>query len=318
MKCTYAENKLLTKAISTSLIATSFVADANRQCYRSSFQNNLQQIKPLIISAHAPNVKSELSLFSLHEHTVNLINHQQQLLTLHRYGSGLSPMGWVLKTNDFDVIKSRLAHGHLTITQQINGDLLLNDVLLNYNTHICNMTLKCRAGTQLDKTAIRQLLVQINYPTGLFGLLQENIINNPAPELVILCDQLNRLMLGQYADITRFIGLGPGLTPSFDDIMVGIFAVLVSDHRFKPKIEQLKTAMLALPLDALTTTISATFLKYALQGQFSLSVLNVIERLNQHNYGHRAFHNLLNYGHTSGADLLLGIWLGIDRFLIRD
>jgi len=100
--------------------------------------------------------------------------------------------------------------------------------------------------------------------------------------------------------------------------MVGIFSVLASDHRFKPKIEQLKTAMLALPLDALTTTISATFLKYALQGQFSLSVLNVIERLNQHNYGHRAFHNLLNYGHTSGADLLLGIWLGIDRFLIRD
>lgn len=318
MKCTYAENKLLTKAISTSLTATSFVADANRQCYLSSFQNNLQQIKPLIISAHAPNVKSELSLFSVHEHTVNLINHQQQLLTLHRYGSGLSPMGWVLKTNDFDAIKFRLANGHLTITQQINGDLILNDVLLNYNTHICNMTLKCRAGTQLNKTAIRQLLVQINYPTGLFGLLQENIIDNPAPELVILCDQLNRLMLGQYADITQFIGLGPGLTPSFDDIMVGIFSVLASDHRFKPKIEQLKTAMLALPLDVLTTTISATFLKYALQGQFSLSVLNVIERLNQHNYGHRAFHNLLNYGHTSGADLLLGIWLGIDRFLIRD
>ena len=318
MKCSYAENKLLTKAISTSLTATSFTADADRQYSLLSPQNDLQQIKPLIISAHAPNVKSGLSLFSLHEHSINLINHQQQLLTLHRYGSGLSPMGWVLKTNDFDVIKSRLANDHLTITQQINGDLKMGDVLLSYNTHICNMTLKCRSHTQLDKTAIKQRFMQIDYPTGLFGFLKENIVDKPAPDLVILCDGLNRLMLGQHADITQFIGLGPGLTPSFDDIIVGMIAVLVSDHRFKPKIQQLKTAMQALPLETLTTTISATFLKYALKGQFSLSVLNVIERLKQHKYDHCAIHNLLNYGHTSGADLLLGIWLGIDRFVIKD
>ena len=318
MKCSYAENELLKKAISTSLTATSFAADADRQYYLSLTQNGLLQIKPLIISAHAPTVKSNLSLFSLHQHTINLINQQQQLLTLHRYGSGLSPMGWVLKTNDFDVIKSRLANGHLTITQQINGDLILGDIRLSYNTHICHMTVKRRLHTQLDKTAIRQRFMQLDYPTGLFGFLRENIVDNPAPELVILCERLNRLMLGQHADITQFIGLGPGLTPSFDDIIVGMIAVLVSDHRFKPKIQQLKTAMLALPLETLTTTISATFLKYALQGQFSLSVLDVIERLNQHQYDHCAIHNLLNYGHTSGADLLLGIWLGIDRFVIKD
>ncbi|MCX8650507.1 DUF2877 domain-containing protein [Gilliamella sp. B2776] len=318
MKCKYAENKLQTKAISTSLTATSFAADANRQFFMSSTQNHLQQFKPLIISAHAPNVEGKLSLFSLHEHTVNLINHQQQLVTLHQYGSGLSPMGWVVKTDDFNVIQTMLANDHLTLRQQSNGDLLLGDILLSYNTHICNMTLKSRTHTELDKTAIRQLFMLINYPTGLFGLLRENIVNNPAPELISLCNRLNSLMLGERVNITQFIGLGPGLTPSFDDIIVGIIAILFCDHRFKPKIQRIKTTLQNLPLEVLTTTISATFLKYALQGKFSLPVLNVIERLNQHRYNHCAIHNLLNYGHTSGADLLLGIWLGIDRFVIKD
>ena len=79
MKCSYAENELLTKAISTSLTATSFAADTDRQYCLSLTQNGLLQIKPLIISAHAPTVKSNLSLFSLHQHTINLINQEQQL-----------------------------------------------------------------------------------------------------------------------------------------------------------------------------------------------------------------------------------------------
>lgn len=316
MKYTLAKDKLLTKAINSSL--TTLFATDDRQRIMLSIQNHLQQVKPLIISAHAPIMEGDLLLFSLHKHTVNLINHQQKLITLHRYGSGLSPMGWVLKTYDFDSIKSMLVNNQLTIRQYTNGNLQIGNVLLSHHTHFCNMTLKCKAQTMMDKTAIAQLFKQMNNLTGLFGSLRQNIVDKPVPELITFCDQIDNLMNGKRTVITQFIGFGPGLTPSFDDIMVGILAVLANDYRFAPKMQQLKKAMLALPLDALTTTISATFLKYALQGQFSLPILQVITMLNQHKYHHNAIYNLLNYGHTSGADLLLGIWLAITRFVIKD
>lgn len=281
-------------------------------------QHILHQIKPLIVSAHVPHSVGILSLFSLHDNTVNLINRDKQLITLHRYGSGFSPMGWVLKSYHFDYIKKRLREGSIRLESLANGNILIGHIELIYNTHHCVLELKPSKQTKLNKVYVAQLFQQIDSTTGMFGELRKNITKESAPQLNLLCEQINCLMNGNPANITPFIGLGPGLTPSFDDIIVGIIAILSSDLRFISQIAQLQKTILALSLDSLTTTISASFLNYALQRKFSLQILKVIVALTQHKRYHESISNLLNYGHTSGTDLLLGIWLGIDRFIIKD
>lgn len=269
-------------------------------------------IKPLLVSADIPIKAGELSLFSTHQQTINLINDDQQLITIHRYNSGLSPMGIVLKSSDFDYVLSLVSD--LSIYQSATGDLQVGIFFISLDTHVCQLNIKKHS--LANKSQIANLLKEIETPTGLFGKLSDNLSGQY--QLELLCNTMTNLMNGKADDITPFIGLGPGLTPSFDDIIVGMLAVISSDCRFDNQIRQLKFAFERLSLHLLTTTVSASFLTYALQGKFSLLVLQVINSFAQHKYHHSSIKNLSNYGHTSGSDLLLGIWLGIDRFVLRD
>lgn len=316
MNMMHANCNRLNQHIDNRLINTCFTLNNRYSCMLSN-QNYLHKIRPLLVSAHAPTIEGALSLFSLHQHTINLINTHQQLITLHRYASGISPMGWVLKSEDFDYIKSVLLNNEFKIDQLLNGDLVCGDILIMNHTHQCHLQIKRYEKLNFNKQSIVQLLQQVDYPTGLFGNLKDNIIDKSAPQLDLLCDKIKQLMDGQVVDITPFIGLGPGLTPSMDDILVGLLAIISSDVRFVGKLSQLKRGLSALSFNSLTTLISASFLNYALEGKFSLLVLQMVKALNQNRLAHSSIDKLLNYGHTSGADLLLGMWLGIDRFILE-
>lgn len=318
MNQAHAVNAKLLKAMTQSQRNLKLSADEYRQRCMSLMPNCWYRIKPLASSSQLPFCDGKLSVFSQHRHTINLINQQQQLITLHRYGSGFTPMGRVLKTADFDTVQAALTDSHLTINQTINGELKIGHIRIDQASHVYHLELKPDPTLSFDKKGIAQLLEQINTPTGVHGQLGNLIIRSDHAELDNLCDQLSNLMAGDPADLTPFIGLGVGLTPSYDDIIVGILAVLACDERFSAPLQRLQESMQSVPLDKLTTTISATFLQYALKRQFSLLVMQAVSALAQHKYHHVSINKLLNYGHTSGADLLLGIWLGIDRFIIRD
>lgn len=47
----------------------------------------------------------------LFSRAINLINERGEWLTLHRYGKGLSQMGWLLRARDFEGLLSRLTLG---------------------------------------------------------------------------------------------------------------------------------------------------------------------------------------------------------------
>lgn len=319
MNQTHAVNAKLLKAMTQSQLNVKLSADEYRQRCMLLMPNCCSPIKPLVSSSQLPLREGKLTVFSQHRHTINLINQQQQLITLHRYGSGFAPMGRVLKTADFDTVQAALTtDSHLTINQTINGELKIGHISIDQASHICDLELKPDPALSFDKKGVAQLLQQINNSTGVHGQLGNLILTPYQAELENLCLQLSNLLAGNRADLTPYIGLGVGLTPSYDDIIVGILAVLACDERFYAPLKRLHDAMQSMPLDKLTTTISATFLQYALKRQFSLLVMQVVRALAQGKYHHVSIHKLLNYGHTSGADLLLGIWLGIDRFIIRD
>src|SRR5262245_64409237 len=77
----------------------------------------------------------------------------------------------------------------------------------------------------------------------------------------------------QLLEATRqLIGLGPGLTPSGDDFLVGCLRGLWLMHRTVPgagqMLDQLHDVLLA-DLDARTSRVGAEFIRYALEGIFA-------------------------------------------------
>ena len=108
----------------------------------------------------------------------------------------------------------------------------------------------------------------------------------------------------------RLIGLGPGLTPSGDDVLVGIEAAL---HR----LAQPSAGFLALALgdvEERTTELSATFLRHAAAGEFAERVHTLLAALlgSDDETIPAAIDRAVAWGATSGTDCLLGVLIGLD------
>lgn len=120
---------------------------------------------------------------------------------------------------------------------------------------------------------------------------------------------------GAIAAIRPLIGLGPGLTPSGDDFIVGYLAGLwstVGSH--SPRLRFMSSVGTWLSQAAAdTNAISRTYIKSAVKGNVSEPIATLAQRLEQANNmdGVReATRTALQVGHTSGADGVLGLLLG--------
>lgn len=110
-----------------------------------------------------------------------------------------------------------------------------------------------------------------------------------------------------------WIGRGPGLTPSGDDIMTGIcigLNIVKNDSSLFTK--QLKAYLLDKGLKR-TTPVAYEYLLYALEGGYHSSILRMGEASIQNddeNLKYRLL-EMEKIGHTSGIDTLLGILIGL-------
>lgn len=113
-------------------------------------------------------------------------------------------------------------------------------------------------------------------------------------------------------DLSAFLGLGPGLTPSGDDFILGfLFICTLYDVKLLSYMaEDLKTQL------SFTNDISAAMLKHALEKRFNLNLIKTAEYLQKINPA--AYNNcidgifsLKNYGHSSWQDCLLGIFTAL-------
>ncbi|MFG2000033.1 DUF2877 domain-containing protein [Spirillospora sp. NPDC048911] len=114
----------------------------------------------------------------------------------------------------------------------------------------------------------------------------------------------------------RIVGLGPGLTPSGDDILAGL---LVSLRLVGGAVRHGGTAVwlagwlgAAVTTDAgtRTTALAATLLHCAAGGQAGAEVAAVLRGVAGHEPPAPAVRRLLSAGHTSGADLAWGVRTG--------
>lgn len=230
----------------------------------------------------------EWTLHSRFSQALNFVHTDGELLTLYRYGKGMAPGGVLLSTTQF----SNFAHVSRIIKQ---GNILRGNGVTVHSRRILRLQLNSAAVTPVDLSSYTQ-------QSGLSGALNQPFDTMPYyPEIIT---QLERWHHGAIPDWRWLIGRGPGLTPSGDDMLTGIVAVL---HVVGFSAQLLHFLPPADQLAQLTTSVSCSYLNSARIGEFSTPLLKVMRSLQTRCNSRSAIRRLLAVGHTSGADTLLGI-----------
>lgn len=261
-------------------------------------------ILPLATSQQFYLPEGAFSCVGSFENALNLISQQGSLITLHRYGKGLSPFGCLLRSADFDVLRSFLKQNTpVFATQQ---DLFIGQYQLRFDRR----RIDCRLSpiAPISCRFFEHAILQLPITTGLWGDLANVICTFPKDtELEQLHDYFIAMLTGGYVDWRPIIGKGAGLTPSNDDTLVGMLYALflqgIQHHFFSDEIYQ--------SLDQLTTYVSVAYLRAATQGLFSTPLIHLRHALASHRNLHASLADVNALGHSSGADTLLGIWLGL-------
>jgi hypothetical protein len=121
---------------------------------------------------------------------------------------------------------------------------------------------------------------------------------------------------GDVAALGGLVGLGEGLTPSGDDLLVGILAggLLASAQRPAAAWRRALDGVLRPRLALGSPRLSRQLIEAALEGAFAEPLLALGEALTATDAARleSAAHDLLALGHRSGADLLWGLGVGLD------
>ena len=259
-------------------------------------------ITPIAASVTATLPGSEWRCHSRFRQAINLQNRMGKFITLHRGPGSLSPMGWILGGKDFDQLAPCLSPGTLCTSSEhaLHGDEFM------IKSPRRRITL---AVPELPLDAALPLKSS-HYPTGLCGNLSEAVNTNP-PIRIKIEDELNGWLAGTPPDWRSIIGLGPGLTPSADDMLTGVMAVLYASPAFSGRMRKMPLLPAMLNLNALTTDISAHYLCLANKGLFSSLIIQVLRHMSRPLASPTLLDNavfrLLQHGHTSGADTLSGM-----------
>jgi hypothetical protein len=131
-----------------------------------------------------------------------------------------------------------------------------------------------------------------------------------------LLESTQRYELTNAVAIRALVGLGSGLTPSGDDLLVGYLAGLWSTvQEQNERLQFISTlGQMILPLLSQTNDISRTYLSHATQGQVSSRLVDLIEAICRGKNSERLSdlaEVAMNVGHTSGMDAVTGMLIGL-------
>lgn len=136
-------------------------------------------------------------------------------------------------------------------------------------------------------------------------------MNGPVMSLVTSTVQFDEQNSIQAAE--KMIGLGPGVTPSGDDILLGFLAGLWSaaggNARHGSFIRAFGRALM--PLAKQTGEISRTYLYHATRGQFSSSLSHLAEAIARGGQVEDEIQESMRVGHSSGMDSVTGLLIGL-------
>lgn len=164
------------------------------------------------------------------------------------------------------------------------------------------------ARQKLNKTEIiADDLFQLN-----FGSLLSQKISRPVLQFISSAGQFD--IPGSIYAAGKMIGLGPGVTPAGDDLLIGLLAGLWStlgkDQRQLSFVHSFGDRLMEIANQ--TNLISRTYLYHAIHGQFSSSLSNLAEVIAFGSENIRAISEAaMRVGHSSGMDSVTGLLIGL-------
>lgn len=168
-----------------------------------------------------------------------------------------------------------------------------------------------------SESGLSAMITGIPEPSQHPGILPIQTLGERAVQTVpVLIDATSHLQVDTAINaVSPLIGLGPGLTPSGDDFIVGYLAGLWStagNHSTRLRFMSSLGSWLSQAADD-TNSISRTYMKSAVNGNVSEPIATVAQRIGQAKSmdGVReATRIALQVGNTSGTDGVLGLLLG--------
>lgn len=136
-------------------------------------------------------------------------------------------------------------------------------------------------------------------------------ISQPVMQLVASADSfdVHRSILAAKG----IIGLGPGVTPSGDDILIGFLAGLWSLSGQHPRRQSYIRSFGRglLQIAHRTNEISRTYLYHATEGQFSSTLSTLVENIGTGGKVEQAVQEAMLVGHSSGMDSVTGLLISL-------
>lgn len=226
------------------------------------------------------------------------------------------------------------AYVHSIFTRSLNINIQDRLVHLGLEENGISPFSICISGTDIDEF-VDKLKISDELPTTLFDFEKsdsydpiilptefhmENITRNyNMIKSIIGINPKWKMGIGDSIDIRDsdfprgIVGKGLGLTPSGDDVLVGLLAILISMDKEYELVKKINYFILNEAKDR-TTDVSYEYLYYASKGKFSKDVKMMCESIliGDKQQVIESVYRLIELGHTSGFDTLNGILLGIN------
>lgn len=236
----------------------------------------------------------EFTVHSIFEKGCNIVDCNDQLIFLGTDENGTFPFGILLDLQTKQAVKAGI---------KIGDTFIVHHKQLSHN----------RFDIKFDHTKI--LPLNIDFEQANIDNLKENMKQisfksyaSTDFELTNISEFIHKLQDSSQKledDFRYFIGRGQGLTPTGDDILVGI----LYGHFIHPFIapNHLKTIG-KLIKEPLTTIVSQRFLTCAVEGLFSSKITNL-----QYDSSLESLKSLMQVGSSSGKDTLYGIFMALNK-----
>ncbi|WP_429087323.1 DUF2877 domain-containing protein [Brassicibacter mesophilus] len=284
-------------------------------------------ISPLFISEEIFEVITLTSKISIHSVFNNSFNFKlgKAIVNVSHNKNILPPYGIVLDNRDFEILKKQINSESLQFNVS-DKSIIVNhiELLFGNETKKYDSTMR-KAKNKIYSSKIRKLTQKVlgyGKQNGfsiendiMFDIIQ-NIDNNSynylydknASEFFLKLELLaNFILYGENQEtLEYFLGRGMGLTPSGDDFLVGILSVFSSYGVFQQSIWEIRDLILK-NKGIYTNDISEQFLILSTEGKFSMSVISLLNTLSDEEFDDEIVDNVLNYGQSSGVDIILGI-----------
>jgi hypothetical protein len=217
-----------------------------------------------------------------------------------------------LSINDHVYADRNILHISNKLAMAVDKVTLWNSVLPEYPQNVKNLNRNLtKMRDYIDKHGIGGGMKKSNHSRTPFEIELSRMLEEGSTAL--LTELFNNKMSESVEKASKLIGLGPGLTPSGDDFLVGLFTVLNIQKNPRHSLKDFgkEVVKLAKPL---TNDISYMALQKASIGKVRESIISLINSIF---YGTEedlilSLNKVLKIGSSSGTDIALGILAGLE------